>query len=378
MRRAMMFASARAARAAHVRGYSHTQQLVRDALQEAREQLRAALPASMGDAKPLVASALRPPLARSSDVFLHLDRQARHTLPISPRSRHGTHTHCLQLTREETQTLSDALARRCRGEPLAYVTGSREFWSLPFRVSPSTLIPRSDSEVLIETLAAQYAKQSALRILDVGTGSGCLLLAALSEFPRATGVGIDISRDALQVAHQNADDLALATRAQFLQYDLRDLPRLDAARAKDETAYSALFQQFDVVLCNPPYIPRGELHLVADDVLAHEPHLALFSDGPDAVKSGSADESDEGDDDRQGLRMYRWLQQSVPHLFKPTSLSSPDQLKRSLILEIGSEEQARAVHALFSAPSTRHLVFQQFLFDGQQRHRGLLFQTVES
>ncbi|TYZ60748.1 hypothetical protein PybrP1_007789 [[Pythium] brassicae (nom. inval.)] len=346
------------------RRYVHSQQLVRDALREAREQLLTCA----SDAKALVAHALRPRLAASNDVFLHLERQ---------------------LTREEAQALRDALERRSRGEPLAYVTGSREFWSLPLRVSPATLIPRSDSEVLIETLAAQYAPQSALRILDVGTGSGCLLLAALSEFPRATGVGVDISRDALCIAQLNAGDLALADRASFLQCDLRELRHLDSAQtAAPNAVHRALFQQFDVVLCNPPYIPRGERHLVAADVLAHEPHLALFSDGAHAVEttgesssSSSSEAADDGDDDDdddpQGLKMYRWLQQSIVHLLKPTEAASRGSpIKSAVILEVGSEAQARAVQALFAAPSTRHLGFQRLLIDGQQRPRGLLFESL--
>lgn len=283
-----------------------------------------------------------------------------------------------QLTSEEAHRLTDVLARRCSGEPLAYITGKKEFWSLDFHVTPSTLIPRSDSEVLIETLVEQYPKQAKLKILDIGTGSGCLLLSALSEFPFASGVGIDISTDALQVALQNARAHNLSDRVELLQFDLKELPNLaTAARASSKTAFDLLYQQFDVIICNPPYIPRNELHLVAPDVLAHEPHLALFSDGPGAVSlSDQRKLIDNEKEDLEGLRMYRYLQQSVDHLFKPReSHNSQKSYRQTLVVEIGSEAQAQAVRELFATSST--LKFQKFLIDGQQRHRGVLFQTSE-
>lgn len=278
--------------------------------------------------------------------------------------------------------MTDALARRCSGEPLAYITGKKEFWSLDFQVTPSTLIPRSDSEVLIETLVEQYPKQSELKILDIGTGSGCLLLSALCEFSFASGVGVDISTDALHVAEQNALAHGLSDRVELLQFDLRALPSLSEAQAatelhtQDKTALDVLYQQFDVIICNPPYIPRNELHLVAPDVLAHEPHLALFSAGPDAVTPSNQPIKSE-EEDPEGLRMYRYLQQSVDHLFRPRDSHNTKMAnkRRSLIVEIGSEAQAQAVRKLFATSSS--LEFQKVLIDGQERHRGLLFQSDE-
>lgn len=259
----------------------------------------------------------------------------------------------------------------------------KEFWSLDFQVTPSTLIPRSDSEVLIETLVEQYPKQSELKILDIGTGSGCLLLSALYEFPFASGVGVDISTDALHVAKQNALAHGLSDRVELLQFDLRALPSLSEAQAatephaQDKTAPDVLYQQFDVIICNPPYIPRNELHLVAPDVLAHEPHLALFSDGPDAATPNDQFIESEEEEDPEGLRMYRYLQQSVDHLFRPRDSHNTKMAnkRRSLIVEIGSEAQAQAVRELFATSSS--LKFQKFLIDGQERHRGLLFQSDE-
>ncbi|KAG6572675.1 Release factor glutamine methyltransferase [Phytophthora cinnamomi] len=254
----------------------HSQQIVLEAVQEARERLSYVTGALAGptvhdsarnEANALVANALQPRLASSSDVFFHGERQ---------------------LTEHEAETLSFTLERRAAGEPLAYVLGRKEFWSLEFAVTKDTLIPRSDSEVLIETLVEQFHPQTPLRILDIGTGSGCLLLSALSEFPCATGIGIDISPGALAVAKQNARSNNLDGRAEFLLRDLQTLPTLRGDVADDEL----LYRRFDVILCNPPYIPSRELPLVGADVLEYEPHLALFSDGGSAV--GDAGEDPEG------------------------------------------------------------------------------------
>ncbi|KAF4317923.1 hypothetical protein G195_006930 [Phytophthora kernoviae 00238/432] len=275
----------------------------------------------------------------------------------------------LCLTEQETSKLAHSVELRSNGEPLAYVLGRKEFWSLEFAVSKDTLIPRSDSEVLIETLVDQFDSRTPLRILDIGTGSGCLLLSALAEFPHATGVGIDISQAALAVAEQNARSNKLDQRATFTLRDLKALPEL----REDAEADHVLYQRFDVILCNPPYIPCRELHLVAPDVLKYEPHLALFSDGGPTV----ADD----DMDPQGLRMYRLLHESVANLFKSSTASSSSPLpatRSCLLMEIGSEDQARAVQALFSnsarigdssdgvnnAPS--QLRFERFLLDATQ------------
>ncbi|EEY58743.1 methylase subunit of polypeptide release factor, putative [Phytophthora infestans T30-4] len=250
--------------------------------------------------------------------------------------------------------------RRSKGEPLAYVIGRKEFWSLEFKVTRDTLIPRSDSEILIETLMDQFHPETPLRILDIGTGSGCLLLSALSEFPRATGVGIDISAGALAIAKENAQSNKLEERSEFLLRDLKTLPGLRSDVAEDE----ALFRRFDVILCNPPYIPGRELDLVGPDVLKYEPHIALFS--------GGAATADKCDLDPKGLRMYRLLHESV------------DNLKICLLVEIGSEDQAREVKELFSSSTKAavlqsegsrrlRLQFERYLFDTSGKYRGLLF-----
>jgi len=152
------------------------------------------------------------------------------------------------------------LARRAAGEPFAYITGKREFWGLDFAVSPATLIPRPDSETLIEAaLAALPDRRAVRRILDLGTGTGCLLLAALTEFPAAFGVGVDIAPAAARLAAGNAAALGLADRAGFIAGDWA----------------AALNGAFDLVLSNPPYIPAGDLASLMPEVQNFEPRAAL-------------------------------------------------------------------------------------------------------
>jgi release factor glutamine methyltransferase len=150
------------------------------------------------------------------------------------------------------------VARRAAGEPVAHITGHREFWSLDLMVTPDVLIPRPDSETLIE-VALRLASHPPARILDLGTGSGALLLAALSVWPGATGLGIDASPAALAVATENAVRTRLADRAGFRLGNWGE----------------GLDERFDLILCNPPYIAEDED--MSDEVRAHEPASALFA-----------------------------------------------------------------------------------------------------
>ena len=161
--------------------------------------------------------------------------------------------------------LSAMLKRRLAGEPISRIRGWREFWSLRFAISGSTLDPRPDSETIIEAAVtwaiANSSQAAALRCLDLGTGSGCLLLALLSELPQANGVGIDLCLDAIGVAAANANNLGLGGRAHFHQQsfcgDLSD------------------FGSFDIILSNPPYIPTVDIADLAVDVKDFDPALAL-------------------------------------------------------------------------------------------------------
>jgi len=162
----------------------------------------------------------------------------------------------------EENRLAALAARRLRREPMAYILGSREFWSLDFRVGPAVLVPRPESETVVEAALAEIADRGArLRILDLGTGSGCLLLALLSELPRATGLGVDRSAGALAIAQDNADRLGLAERAAFRISDWGH----------------GLAGPFDVIVCNPPYVALADAAGLAPEVRAFEPKEALFA-----------------------------------------------------------------------------------------------------
>jgi release factor glutamine methyltransferase len=201
-------------------------------------------------------------------------------------------------------------ARRVRHEPMAYILGEREFWGLPFKVSPAVLVPRPDSETVIEAaLALMPDRSRALRILDLGLGSGCLLLTLLHEFPQARGVGIDASPEALAVARENAATLGVAARAALCEGDWR---QPDWARA--------LGGPFDLVVSNPPYIEAGDIEGLMPEVARFEPPLAL----------------DGGTD---GLAAYRALAASLGGLLAPGG---------TVLFEVG-EGQAVAVSGLLAA-----------------------------
>ena len=165
-------------------------------------------------------------------------------------------------------TFAPLLARRLRHEPIAYITGTRAFWTIELAVGPGVLVPRADSETLIEAAVAHFGKCAPTTILDLGTGPGTLLLAALDQWPGATGVGVDTSEPALGYAARNAAALGMAERARFVRGDWA----------------AGVFGPFDLILANPPYIGSGET--LPDEVRTHEPALALFAgaDGLDAYR----------------------------------------------------------------------------------------------
>lgn len=159
--------------------------------------------------------------------------------------------------------------RRLAHEPISHIIGTRDFWTLTLNVTRDVLTPRPDSETLIEAALAHFEGTSGpRRILDLGTGSGALLLAALSEWRQATGLGIDISEAALQVARGNAARCGLAARAEL----------------SSGNWFDGIAECFDLILANPPYISTDAV--LARDVTDHEPHLALFAgvDGLDAYR----------------------------------------------------------------------------------------------
>jgi release factor glutamine methyltransferase len=176
-------------------------------------------------------------------------------------------------------------ARRVRREPMAYILGEREFWGLTFKVTPAVLVPRPDSETLIEAVLELLPERSRrLRILDLGTGSGCLLLTLLREYPEATGVGMDASSGALAVARGNAGDLGVAGRTKLMEGDWRQpgwIARLPGP--------------FDLVVSNPPYIAAATIDQLMPEVARFEPQLALDG-GPD------------------GFAAYRTIANAAPNL----------------------------------------------------------------
>ena len=172
---------------------------------------------------------------------------------------------------EDAGRFDSLITRRAAREPLSHLTGRREFWSLEFEVTPETLDPRADSETLVEAaLAAIADRQAPLSVLDFGTGTGCLLLALLSELPNARGVGVDIAEQTLAVARRNAARLGLAERVQFAIGDWG----------------GALAGPFDLIVSNPPYIPAGEISGLQPEVADFEPRRALDGgvDGLDAYR----------------------------------------------------------------------------------------------
>jgi release factor glutamine methyltransferase len=175
----------------------------------------------------------------------------------------------LALSRAEERRLEALAARRLAREPMAYILGSREFWSLAFEVGPAVLVPRPESETVVEMALATIADRTApLRILDLGTGSGCLLLAVLSELPHASGLGTDCSAAALAIAKNNARRLGLAKRAEF--------------RAGEWGR--GLAGPFDIIVCNPPYVAHTEAEGLVPEIRAFEPEEALFA-GPDGLSA---------------------------------------------------------------------------------------------
>lgn len=163
------------------------------------------------------------------------------------------------------------LARRVAHEPLALITGRQGFWTLDLAVSPATLIPRADSETLITASLDAFRDRRPARILDLGTGTGCLLLAALVEFPASFGVGVDLSPNAAALARRNARQNGLADRAVFLAGSWA----------------MALTGKFDLILSNPPYIPSADIAGLMPEVRDHEPARALDggADGLDAYRT---------------------------------------------------------------------------------------------
>ncbi len=206
------------------------------------------------------------------------------------------------LSRAEASAFEGMIARRALDEPVAHITGVREFWSLPIAVEPGVLVPRADSETLIAAALARRNAKGAHRFLDLGCGSGALLCALLSSMPKASGVGVDISERAVALTSRNIAQLGFAGRG--------------CAVAGDWTA--GLDERFDLIVSNPPYIAETDRGLLPREVEAFEDPRALFA-GPD------------------GLDAYRRLAGLLPEVAADGGL---------IVIELGAG-QADAVKTLF-------------------------------
>jgi release factor glutamine methyltransferase len=208
---------------------------------------------------------------------------------------------------DEANAIAELTERRLAREPVARIVGWKEFWSLPLRIGAATLVPRPETETVVEAALAVVEKSGPrsrpLRIADLGTGSGAILLALLAELPNAFGLGTDISADALYVARDNARRLGLS-RARFVACDLT----------------AALRGPFDLIVSNPPYIPTADIAALAPEVRDFDPARAL----------------DGGSD---GLDFYRAIAAAVPALLAPDG---------ALVVELGAG-QLDTVAALFAA-----------------------------
>jgi release factor glutamine methyltransferase len=179
------------------------------------------------------------------------------------------------LDEEQTRTIDALAARRLKREPVARIIGVKEFWSLSLQLSPAVLVPRSETETVVEAALdgsvrdARRAKK--LRVLDIGTGSGALLLALLSELPNAFGIGTDISAAALEVARSNAERNRLSARCAFIACNIAE----------------GLQDRFDIIVSNPPYVARGDIASLMPEVRDYDPALALDggSDGLDGYRA---------------------------------------------------------------------------------------------
>ena len=192
--------------------------------------------------------------------------------------------------------------RRAAHEPVAYITGRRAFWTIELAVGPGALVPRADSETLIEAAVAHFGARSPACVLDLGTGPGTLLLAALDQWSNATGLGVDAAPEALAYAGRNAQALGMADRVVLRLGDWAD----------------GVEERYDLILANPPYI--GTKEPLPDEVCAHEPAAALFA-GAD------------------GLDAYRRIAPALPRLLAPGGVTC---------IEIGAT-QAEAVRAMLEA-----------------------------
>ncbi|HEV2079626.1 MAG TPA: peptide chain release factor N(5)-glutamine methyltransferase [Allosphingosinicella sp.] len=250
--------------------------------------------AALRRAAPRLASASDTPRLDSEVLMAHALRVERELLLLS------------LMDSDAPEAFEALVERRILGEPIAYITGRRAFWTIELEVGPGVLIPRPDSETLLEAAVEHFGPKGPATVLDLGTGPGTLLLAALDQWPSAKGLGVDSSQAALAFAVRNAERLGLSGRASFRLGNWGE----------------GIGERFDLILCNPPYVEDGaELPV---EVAGFEPALALFA-GP------------------EGLGAYRTLAPQIGPLLAPGGIAC---------VELGAG-QADRVGALFAAEGFR-------------------------
>ena len=175
----------------------------------------------------------------------------------------------LTVSKRTKKKYDNAIKRRIKKEPVAYIIGKKEFWSQNFKVTSSTLVPRPETELLIYNVI-KYFKNKKINILDIGTGSGCILLAILKELQFSRGIGIDISAKAIKIAKENSKNLNLLNRSKFKTFDIN----------------SFNLGKYDLIVSNPPYVPFKEIRNLTKDIINFEPIVALNGgkDGLDLIK----------------------------------------------------------------------------------------------
>lgn len=222
-----------------------------------------------------------------------------------------------ELTAEQETLLDSLIARRARREPVSHIVGRKGFWKIMLSVTPDVLTPRADTETVVELVLRDFPEQMAFNVLDLGVGSGTMLLAILAERPAAKGLGVDVSEEALAVARENAANLDLDGRVALLRGDW---------------TFGLGDASFDLVVSNPPYIATDEIETLDPEVKDHEPRLAL---------DGGID----------GLDAYRFLAPEILRVLKPGG---------RFAVEIG-HTQGPAVEALFKAAGAEGVATHQDL-----------------
>ncbi len=199
------------------------------------------------------------------------------------------------VTKEQHKNIMSDIEQRIQGKPLSRIFGKREFWGLGFKVTKDTLDPRPDTELIIERALTHFSKDKALRILDLGTGSGCILISLLHEYPNATGIGVDLADGALETAKINAENNNCESRAEFVCGSWFDY----------------ISGEFDLIVSNPPYISNQIISTLAKEVRNHDPILSL----------------DGGDD---GLNPYKIIFPQLKKYLKATGIA---------LFEIGYDQE---------------------------------------